>query len=684
MFSKYLLRSIGCLLCVCALQAQMTPSAPVQNFRLPRFGDNGYTQWVLQGGKGMYDSAEQIRIEDMALRVYSGDERMALEMTMDSPEATLLTKENCAESDGPIKIVGANFKVSGVGWTWNGVTKEIEVKFDVVVEFTQGMEGMFAVGDLRSSERERESESESGAEMTEIHSRSLLLQTTAEAYRFTFTESVHAVSGEMDLKSEVLVAIADAPKGKKDGGSTVGGGKLDSIRQLIASDQVVIHQASHVLQAGRAEFMLRENAAHFSGLPKIETAGVYLSGETIQSQAGKVVVTGGEEAGRAQMIISQAGGLGIMGADALSSETIVLSEVITMLELEAGSQFIFEGSVDVMSGAMQMNSDTLTLLADSVADDVPAVVEPAAVATAVDASVAPEPVMQVGEVRELIAEGAVRIEQEDRVATADRVTFYPKEERADLFGSPRIERGDAVVVGESMRLTPTLSIVEGSAELRANLGEVIVTGDRMELKPGVAVVQSHANKRVKVVLPEVADLGYGDLQSLTLEPNTTDAEKPATTAPGSETVVQSKTLRMIEGPDHTLFRFTDTVSVNGTNLDAICGRMDVTAVPVKTVEASDTTESTELTSQVEVQTIEAFDNVVFKQTGRVATGDKATIQPIEGKVVLEGNAVVTDETGKVSGHRMILLQGQRRAIVEGDRSTGKRATMTLPEMKPKQ
>ncbi len=93
MLSKSLLRSIAGLLCVCTLQAQMTPSAPVQNFRLPRFGDNGYTQWVLQGGKGIYDSAEQIRIEEMALRVYSGDERMALEMTMDSPEATLLTTE---------------------------------------------------------------------------------------------------------------------------------------------------------------------------------------------------------------------------------------------------------------------------------------------------------------------------------------------------------------------------------------------------------------------------------------------------------------------------------------------------------------------------------------------------------------------------------------------------------------
>ncbi|MFQ3224725.1 MAG: lipopolysaccharide export system protein LptA [Lentimonas sp.] len=656
MFSKFLLRSIGCLLCVCTLQAQMTPSAPVQNFRLPRFGDNGYTQWVLQGGKGMYDSAEQIRIEDMALRVYSGDERMALEMTMDSPEATLLMKENRAVSDGPIKIVGSNFKVSGVGWTWNGLTKEIEVKFDVVVEFTQGLEGMVSGAVAVEGE----------TEFTEIRSRSLLLQTTAEAYRFEFTESVHAVSGEMDLKSEVLIAIADAPEGKQDGGSTVtGGGKLDSIHQLIAKDKVIIHQQGHVLKAGHAEFMLRENAAHFSGLPQIETAGAYLSGETINSQEGKVVVTGGKEAGRAQMIVSQAGGLGIMGAEALSSETIVLSEVITMLELEGGSQFIFEGAVDVMSGAMQLSSDTLTLLADSVAEDAPTESGPA---------------LQVGEVTQLIAEGDVRIEQADRVATAKRVTFYPQDERADLFGSPRIERGNTVVVGDSMQLTPTLSIVEGSAELRANLGEVIVTGDRMELKPGVAVVQSHTSQRVKVVLPEMPDMGYGNLPALTLKPRTTDAEKLAPTAPGIETVVQSKTLRMIENPENTLFRFTETVSVNGTNLDAICGRLDVTAAPVA---ATEVTESAEVTSQMEVQMIEAFDNVVFRQAGRVATGDKATIQPIEGKVVLEGNAVVTDEMGKVSGHRMTLLQGQRRAIVEGDRSTGKRATMTLPEMKPK-
>ncbi|MBT4758017.1 MAG: LPS export ABC transporter periplasmic protein LptC [Opitutae bacterium] len=634
MLSKTLLRSILGLLCLCTLQAQMTPSAPVQNFRLPRFGENGFTQWVLQGGKGIYDSAEQIRIENMALRVYSGDERMALEMTMDSPEATLFTAENRAVSDGPITIVGANFKVSGVGWTWNGLTKQIEVKFDVVVEFTQGMAGMLTGAVVPE---------ETVVERTEIHSRSLLLHTTAEAYRFTFTDSVHAASGEMDLKSEVLVAVADAPKGKEGDGSTVAGGTIDSIRHLIATDHVVIHQGGHVLKAGHAEFRLREQAAEFTGNPEILAAsGAYLSGATIRSQEGLVFVTGNADDGRAQLIVSQAQGLGILGAQVESAETIVLADSITMRELETGNQFLFDGSVEVMSGLMIMYSNQLTLFADQPVKGVATTATTRLVAG--DAEV-----LKVGEVRRVLAEGAVRIEQANKVATSDKAIFYPQEERAELFGSPRVTDG-----------------------------EVIITGDRMELKPGIAVVYSDTDKRVKVVLPEIADLGYEDSQALTLEPNQSQQPPQKTQtqqAPGSETVVESKTLRMIEETDKTLFRFTESVSVSGTNVHALCERLDVTAVAVQVAETKE--------SQLEVQTIEAFDNVVFKQTGRVATGDLATIRPIEGKVVLEGNAVVTDEMGKVSGHRMILLQGQRRAIVEGDRSTGKRATMTLPEMKPR-
>ena len=312
-----------------------------------------------------------------------------------------------------------------------------------------------------------------------------------------------------------------------------------------------------------------------------------------------------------------------------------------MRELDAGNQFLFVGSVEVMSGLMMMYSNQLTLFADQPAKDAADTTTAAPEQVAGDAEI-----LKVGEVRRVEAVGAVRIEQDNKVATSDQAIFYPQEERAELIGSPRVTNG-----------------------------EVIITGDRIELKPGTAVVHSDTDKRVKVVLPEIADLGYEIMPALTLQPNSGQQAAPAPQASGSETVVQSKALRMIEETDKTLFRFTDSVSVSGTNLHALCERLDVTAVAVQDAEAKE--------SQMSVQTIEAFDNVEFKQTGRVATGDKATIYAMEGKVVLDGNVVVTDDSGKVTGQRMTLLQGQRRVIVEGDRATGKRATMTLPEIKPR-
>jgi lipopolysaccharide export system protein LptA len=618
MFSKFLIRSICCLLSVLSLQAQMTPSAPVKNFRLPRFADNGYTQWVLQGGKGIYDSAEKIRIEEMALRVYSGDERMALEMRMDSPEATVLMKENRAVSDGPIEIVGANFKVSGVGWAWDGVTKEVEVKFDVVVEFTQGMAGSLSAA----------VEPEGAAKKTEIHSGSLVLQTTEEMYRFEFTKSVHVVSGDMDLKSNVLIVIADAPEGKKSGAPAVGAGQMDAVRQIIARDQVVIEQAERVLRAGEAEFLLREKQVNLSGTPQIEASGAYLSGATIESREGEVIVTGGGDAGRAQMIVSQTGGLGILGGAALSAETIVLADSITMRELETENRFVFDGSVEVMSGAVQMRSQTLTLLADKSSEQA--------------AESADSESIRVGEVRYVIAEGGVRIEQEGQVATSEKVVFYPHEERAELFGDPRVTNGEAIVVG-----------------------------DLMQLKPGLAIVESAGGGLIKVILPVLPDLGYEDLQRSAVQPqDATTAEPVATDTVGRDTVIQARSLHMIEAADHTLFRFAESVSVTATNLNSSCGRLEVTAR--KAEGSSD--------GRLEIEQVEAFDAVEIKQAGRVATGDKATILPNAGKVVLEGDAVVVDERGRVSGHRMTLLQGERRAIVEGGGPDGVRAKVTLPAM----
>jgi hypothetical protein len=152
----------------------MTPNAPVQNFKLPRFGDEGFTQWVLQGERGIYDNAEQVRVDGMVLRIYSGDERMVQELSLNSPQATIRVQENRAFSEGPIQIDGAHFEISGTGWEWTGAPKEIRVAAAARVEFEQAVRTGSAPG---AAERQR----------TTIESERLKLRTTETEYEFEFT-----------------------------------------------------------------------------------------------------------------------------------------------------------------------------------------------------------------------------------------------------------------------------------------------------------------------------------------------------------------------------------------------------------------------------------------------------------------------------------------------------------------
>ena len=614
-FSRFLTVSLLCFV-TASLYSQMTPNAPIKNFRLPRFGDNGYTQWMLQGDQGIYDRDEQVSVKQMAMRIYSGDERMALELSMDSPQGTLLLQENRGYSESPITIVGANFKISGIGWKWSGDTKEIIVKQDAVVKFTQGIAGAFVnIGEVKT---------DGDLSGTEIHSDHLLLRTTKEEYYFEFTGNVHAVSDQMDLKSETLIALADVPQGRGGSGSKLAPSELDSIRQIIAHDDVTIIQSGKTINADEAEFFPREQLVNLSGAASIDMKGAYLSGETIRSKSGEIEIAGTKAAGRAQMILIETGGLGILGASALTSDTIILADTITMREKPTENHFFFKGSVEVMSGAMQMQSARMTVISNKV-----------------DQSKTTEEDLdlKVGEVKNIVASGGVRIEQNGQVATGEQVTFYPADERAVLTGDPKVINGEA-----------------------------IATGNTMELKPKLAIISGEADDPVIVRLPEMPDLGY-----VAFAPTSADAPTPTVQNETEATVITSQLLHMIEEPKQTLFRFNEDVQVTATNLDTTCERLEVIAIEKSNV-------TPDAKAALELQRIEAHENVVIKQTGRISTAKKATFLPQEGKVVLEGSAVVKDEQGRAAGHRMTLFQGQGRAIVEGGGLEGERARVTLPGM----
>jgi lipopolysaccharide export system protein LptA len=597
------------------------PSAPVKDFRFPKFGPNGYTQWVLQGGKGIYESPQQIRVEAMGLRIYTGDERMALELSLDSPEAILRLEENRAESKAPIEIKGSNFEITGLGWAWNGTSKDIKVLTDTRVEFTQSLIETEAVitEDLSPSR-------------TLVTSESLHLKTTETAYAFDFNGGVVAKSGTMELSSERLLARAKTP-GSNSKTEGIVSGSLSRLNDLIAKGSVVVQDGARRLKADQAQFFPGTEVLELEGSVQVEVGGSLINGEHILRESGLVTITGSEGGERAQMVLVKAGGLGLSNDASLDTVTLIHADRIEMMETTDKIKFDFTGRVEVFSGSVTLRTEHLE-------------VDSARSSPANSLEITADGPLQVGKVRSLKAVGSVFIEDQGMVATADSAIFYPDREFALLQGSPHLSN-------------------EGS----------VVTGARMELSPLRAKVFGDENRRVRVLLPELPDLGQGDLDTDTssaVVSSENDTERGALKSP-EPTLIISNSLEMNKGEGSQVYEFKEAVEVTATNLVARCD-----ALEVRVVTDSPEGESGVL-EQLLVESITAIGNVRVEQKGRISTSNRAIIDPIDEKLILEGSAWVNDSKGQIRGERLILNKGERRAIVEGD-GKGKRATVTLPKL----
>ena len=122
-------------------------------------------------------------------------------------------------------------------------------------------------------------------------------------------------------------------------------------------------------------------------------------------------------------------------------------------------------------GPIEVSSDRLE--ADDVAQTI--VFEGDAVATQDDVTISGDrlTVKYTGEKREVkqvVAEGAVRIVQGTRIATAEKAVLYHAEERIVLTGSPKVSDGDSFIQGQEITiyLNDKRSVVTGGTDGRVN------------------------------------------------------------------------------------------------------------------------------------------------------------------------------------------------------------------------
>lgn len=141
--------------------------------------------------------------------------------------------------------------------------------------------------------------------------------------------------------------------------------------------------------------------------------------------------------------------------------------------------------------------------------------------------------------------------------------------------------------------------------------------------------------------------------------------------PETQTVITSDELELVQTEEGNQFIFEGNVRIRSSNLFASCERMEVITGGEKVEQG--------FGNFGHIRRISAIGNVVIQQADREAKAGRATILPMEGKVILEENPVVRDSRGMVTGYRMILYQGDRRVTIEQG-PEGQQPKVVLPSL----
>lgn len=122
--------------------AQILPDAPVINFRLPMFGDDGTPVWELRGREGRYVSDEQVDLAGMRLLVFDPEQIGRVETEIISPAATLIVPKDQVRGDESITVNGDGFVITGQKWLYDAKERRVVIDEDLKITFFEELSSM--------------------------------------------------------------------------------------------------------------------------------------------------------------------------------------------------------------------------------------------------------------------------------------------------------------------------------------------------------------------------------------------------------------------------------------------------------------------------------------------------------------------------------------------------------------
>lgn len=110
------------------LPAQISSPAPVRNFTLPFFNDEGFHTMLVRGREASLANPQRIGLSDMTLTLFSGDETQKVDTVILSPTATVIPADSRIVGPGQVRLIRDDLELTGEEWSYDQPAKRILIQ----------------------------------------------------------------------------------------------------------------------------------------------------------------------------------------------------------------------------------------------------------------------------------------------------------------------------------------------------------------------------------------------------------------------------------------------------------------------------------------------------------------------------------------------------------------------------
>ena len=102
---------------------------------MPRFNQEGFAAWRMDGQRGVFESRRQLRLEGLRIVIFDGSETGHATLHLRAESARVDLEREFAHSEGGAEVDGEGFRGRGEDWEWNGAEGRVILKRDVRFDF---------------------------------------------------------------------------------------------------------------------------------------------------------------------------------------------------------------------------------------------------------------------------------------------------------------------------------------------------------------------------------------------------------------------------------------------------------------------------------------------------------------------------------------------------------------------